>query len=284
MPARPPRVTRSRAIVLRRRRLGEADRIVTLLTPARGKVDAVAKGVLRPRSKLAGHLEPASHVEVLLAQGRSLDVLTQAETVEAYPATRADLDRLGTAMYLVEVTDRLTVEHADAGAAFELLHAALVRLERGDGVHLLTRSFEMHLLEAAGFRPEWEVCIGCGTVVGPPEAYWSAVGGGVVCPTCVHTHPEAGPIDLTALKVLRAIQRAPHEEAARIRLTPLLAASLERVMHDLVRSVAERDLASQHFIEAVRAVTPLEEPAPGLDPTERSSVATSEEPARTFYT
>ena len=69
MPARVPRVTRTEAVVIRHRRFGEADRIVTLLTPARGKLDAIAKGALRPRSKLAGHLEPMTHAEVLLAHG-----------------------------------------------------------------------------------------------------------------------------------------------------------------------------------------------------------------------
>jgi DNA repair protein RecO (recombination protein O) len=237
--------------VLRHRRLGDADRIVTLLTPGRGKVDAVAKGALRPRSKLAGHLEPATHVEVLLAHGRTLDVVTQAQTIATFAATRGDLDRLGTALYLVEVTDRLTVDHTEP-LAFDLLLAALERLDRGDGVHLLTRSFEMDLLGEAGFRPQWETCIACARPVEGEGVSWTPLGGGVVCSDCRGRYPEAEPLDGTTLKVLRAIQRGPYEQAARIRLSPALAASLERVMHDLVRSVAERDLSSQRFIEAVR--------------------------------
>ncbi len=237
--------------MLRHRRLGDADRIVTLLTPARGKVDAVAKGVLRPRSKLAGHLEPGTQVEVLLAQGRSLDVITQAQTIATYAGIRGDLDRLGTAMYLVEVTDRLTIDHTEP-AAFELLAAALERLERGDGAHLLTRTFEMDLLGEAGFRPQWDTCVVCGAPVEGEFVAWTPSGGGVVCPECRRRYPEAEPLAGTTLKVLRAIQRGPYEQAARIRLNPALAAALERVMHDLVRSVAERDLGSQRFIEAVR--------------------------------
>ena len=257
MPARVPRATRTSAIVLGRRRLGEADRIVRLLTPGHGKIDAVAKGVLRPRSKLAGHLEPPTCVEVMLAHGRNLDIVTQAQTIEGFHGVRADLTRLGTAMYLVEVTDRLTVEHADARPIYDLLHATLVRLDRGDGVHLLTRWFEMQLLEIAGFRPEWDVCVVCGVEVTPGGAaadgvWWSALAGGVLCPRCRGGQAGAEPLDLTVLRLLRAIQRQPHEEVARVRLTSELAAGLERVMHDLVRSVAERDLKSQRFIEAVR--------------------------------
>src|SRR5689334_3506872 len=110
-----PHVTRTEAVVLRHRRLGDADRIVTLLTPHRGKIDAVAKGALRPRSKLGGHLQPLTQVEVLLAHGRTLDIVTQAQMLDGFPQLHGDLDRLSTGMYLLELTDRMTVEHADAG-------------------------------------------------------------------------------------------------------------------------------------------------------------------------
>lgn len=83
--SRIPRVTHTEGIVLRHRRIGDADRIITLLTPRRGKVDAVARGALRPRSKLAGHLEPMSRVDVLLAHGRSLDIVTQAQMLDGFP-------------------------------------------------------------------------------------------------------------------------------------------------------------------------------------------------------
>src|SRR5690606_33367624 len=126
MPGRIPRVTKTEAIVLGHRRLGDADRIVTLLTPFRGKVDVVAKGRRRSRSKTSSHREPLTRVEVVLAHGRSMDIATQAQALESFPALHTDLDRLSTAMYLLELVDRLTVEHADARPIYELLHAALL--------------------------------------------------------------------------------------------------------------------------------------------------------------
>jgi DNA repair protein RecO (recombination protein O) len=247
-----PRVTRTEAIVLRHRRLGEADRIVTLLTPFRGKVDAVAKGALRPRSKLGGHLEPLTRVEVLLAHGRTLDIVTQAQMHDGFPALHTDLDRLSTGMYLLELTDRMTVEHAEARDVYELLSASLVRLGRGDGVHLVTRTFELELLSITGFRPEWRTCIACGTPVSAERATWSALGGGVVCASCREGREDAVAIDATVLKVLRAIQDGPYEEAARIRLNSELAGGLERVMHALMRAVSERALATAQFVADAR--------------------------------
>ncbi|MYA21116.1 MAG: DNA repair protein RecO [Chloroflexi bacterium] len=252
MPARAPRVTRSEAVVIRHRRFGDSDRIVTLLTPARGKIDAIAKGALRPRSRLAGHLEPLTHAEVLLAHGRNLDIITQAQTIEGFAAIRDDLDRLSLALYLLELADRFTVEHAEADAVYRLLLVALLRLARGDGEQLVARSFELALLDATGFRPEWRDCAACAEEVAPDALAWSPLAGGVICAACRTSHPEAGPIDETVLKVLRFIQQEPYEQAARVRLTPELASGLEWVMHELMRAMAERDLGSARFLSEVR--------------------------------
>lgn len=252
MTGRAPRVTKTEAIVLRYRRLGEADRIVTLLTPHRGKIDVVAKGVLRSRSRLAGHLEPMTLLEVVLAHGRSMDVITQAQALESWRPVHEDLDRLSAGMYLLELADRLTVEHAEAEPVYRLLHVALVRLARGDGQQVVTRTFELGLLDVTGFRPELSVCLGCGQPVGADRASWSAVEGGVYCAACAAKREDVFVIDATVLRVLRAFQSRPYEEAGRIRLSDDLAARLEGVMHSVMHAVAERELRSARFVSAAR--------------------------------
>ena len=256
MPGRVPRVTKTEAVVLRRRRFGDSDRVVTLLTPARGKLEAVAKGALRPRSKLAGHPEPLTHVEVVLAHGRTLGIVTQAQTIEPFAALRDDLERLSAGLYLLELADRFTVEGAEADAAYALLLTALLRLLRGDGQQLVVRGFELALLEASGFRPEWRRCAACGAEVSADALAWSPLAGGLLCGRCRESHPEAAEIGLDVVKVLRLIQHAPYEEAARVRLNQRVAAGMESVMHDLVRAMAERDLGSARFLAAVRRTRP----------------------------
>jgi DNA repair protein RecO (recombination protein O) len=252
MPGRIPRVTKTEAIVLRHRRLGEADRIVTLLTPTRGKIDVVAKGALRSRSRMAGHIEPLTLTEVVLAHGRSMDIVTQAQTVDAFAALHLDLDRLSTGMYLLEAADRLTFEEADLHIVYDLLHAALVRLARGDGLQLVARTFELRLLEATGFRPEWSQCLSCTAPVAADDAAWSAVSGGVFCANCRAARGGIVPIDSRVLRVLRAYQALPYEEAARIRLEPDLSGRIEHVMHELMQAVSERELRSGQFVAAAR--------------------------------
>ena len=283
MPARVPRVTKTEAVVLKRRRFGDSDRIVTLLTPARGKLDAVAKGTLRPRSKLAGHLEPMTHVEVLLAHGRTLGIVTQAQTIEPFAAMRDDLERLSAGLYLLELADRFTVEEAEADAAYVLLLTALLRLLRGDGQQLVVRSFELALLEATGFRPEWQRCAACRSDVTADGLVWSPLAGGLLCGRCRESHPEAEPIAVPVVKVLRLIQDAPYEEAARVRLNERVAAGMEGVMHDLVRAMAERDLGSARFLAAVRHTRPQdsEEAAEATESAADDVTYTSQEPLGT---
>ncbi|MDA0353784.1 MAG: DNA repair protein RecO [Chloroflexi bacterium] len=254
MPSRIPRVTKTTAIILKHRRLGDADRIITLLTPHRGKIDVVAKGLLRSRSKMAGHLEPLTLSEIVLAHGRSLDIVTQAQTVEPFLVLHRDLEQLSTAMYLLELADRFTVEHEDALEVYELLEASLRRLARGDGVQLVTRRYELGLLTATGFRPELENCLETGAPVDANDAYWTHRGGGVVSRAALTKHPEAIALDPRVLRVLRAFQALPYEEAGRIRIDPDLAGRLEQVMHEFVRAQAERELKSASFVSESRRV------------------------------
>src|SRR5687767_1549398 len=120
-----PRVYKAQAIVLRQRKLGEADKIVTLFSAYSGKIDAVAKGVRRTKSRLAGHLEPLTLGSYLLAEGRELDILTQAETIDGFPALRTDLERLSRGLYCAELVDRLTPERSEASKVFRLLQSTL---------------------------------------------------------------------------------------------------------------------------------------------------------------
>src|SRR5438270_4287523 len=121
MPGRMPRVYRTEAVVLRQRRLGEADRIVTFFSPQLGKIDAVAKGVRKQTSRKAGHLEPLSWTSLLLATGQNLDIITQSETVESFLPLREDLQRLARGLYVCELVDRATPERLEQFPIFQLL-------------------------------------------------------------------------------------------------------------------------------------------------------------------
>src|SRR5215210_6161298 len=151
-----PRVYKTEAIVLRTMERGEADRVLTVLTPRLGKLRVIAKGVRRPRSRMGGGLQPFSDVQLVLAVGRTFDVVTSSSLEDPHLGLRNDLHSTAAAWYVVELADRFCEGAADSHEAFRLLAQALSALDAGDEVsrEVIARWFELHLLEAMGFRPE----------------------------------------------------------------------------------------------------------------------------------
>lgn len=172
---------RDEGIVLRTMRLGEADRIVTMLTAEHGKVRAVGKGVRRTKSRMGGRLEPLSHVSLLCWRGRELDVVNQAESLDTFRTIRDDLVRLGAAMTLLEILDLTAEEHAPAGELFHLALGALRTLER-EPAELILGAFCWKLLALEGVGPIVECCARCGAP-GPLVAL-SLSDGGLLCERC----------------------------------------------------------------------------------------------------
>jgi DNA repair protein RecO (recombination protein O) len=255
-----PRVYKVQAIVLRQRRLGDADKIVTLYCDYRGKLDAVAKGVRRTRSRLAGHLEPLTLGSYLLAHGRELDIITQAESVALFRALRADLDRLGRGLYCAELVDRLLPERSEGHPVFLLLRDLLQRLDSRPETDLAVRYFETRLLGELGYAPALDACAGCSSALQAEMNVWVPLAGGVFCPRCARR--EAGPVaplSVNALKVLRLLQRAPFDEVARLRLPAELAREVEGHLTRHVHLVLEREVRSARFLEALRRVPPAVE-------------------------
>jgi DNA repair protein RecO (recombination protein O) len=254
-----PHVYKTQAIVLRQRKLGEADKIVTLYCSHYGKVDAVAKGVRRTKSRLAGHLEPLTLGSYLIAEGRDLDIVTQAETVDAFGTLREDLQRLSRGLYCAELVERLTPERSEGNPIFRLLHETLALLDREPELDLCVRRFEARLLDELGYRPNLETCAVCGKRLEPIENYWSATVGGAICTGCGDDSLRLAPLSLNGLKVLRLLLRAPFADVARIKLSAQLHADVQTVLTDQVRFVLEREVRSARFVETLRAderVTP----------------------------
>jgi DNA repair protein RecO (recombination protein O) len=182
-------VYRDEAVVLRTQRLGEADRIVSLLTRRHGRVRAVAKGVRRTKSKFGARLEPGTHVDLQLYEGRSLDVVTQAETLAAYGAAVAgDYGRHTASSALLEATERLSAEEREPALKLYLLLVGAMRT-LAEGLHdapLVVDAFLLRALAAGGYEMALAACARCGQVA-PAAGVHRAVlvpAGGVVCGDC----------------------------------------------------------------------------------------------------
>ncbi len=246
------RTLRVEAVVLRHNDWGEADRLLTLYTREEGKLRAIAKGVRRLHSRKAGHLEPFTRVKLMLARGRDLWIVTQAETVAAYLSLREDLERIAHASYVVELLDRFTYEEGGNRALFDLLATTLQRLDEGHPPFTVLRYYEMRLLDLLGFRPELFHCVGCGEEIQPQDQFFSPLLGGVLCPHCGGQDSSARPISVNALRFLRHFQRSTYTEAGRAVIPLPIQQEMETRIQDYLTYYLERGLNTPGFLRAVR--------------------------------
>lgn len=238
---------RDDGIVLRTQKLGEADRIVTVLTRRNGRIRAVGKGVRRTKSRFGGRLEPFTHVDLLLYTGRTLDVITQAETVRAYgePLT-ADYPRYTTGTAMLETAERFAaVEKEPALRQFLLLVGGLRTL--ADGGHdprMVLDAFLLRSLAIAGYAPALEECVLCGAPAPPGETGGLAFGvaaGGLTCRSCRPAGAATPAAQTVAL--MRALLRGDwaHADASerrhQVECSGLVAAYLQWHLEHSIRSL-----------------------------------------------
>lgn len=214
-------------IVVRARDLGEADRIVILLTPNHGLVSCVARGARRTTSRTGGHVDLLRHITAHISEGRSdLHVISQVETVNAYLRLRNDLDRLTLASHFAEICERFSLQNAANPRLFALLRDSLSYAENTpkSTLSLLRLWHETTLLAAVGLQPQLNRCVRTNTEVPPGDHWFSPSEGGLIkrphqsdtttSPDPIaFNHPETTPIipaPLNSIKLLRHITRSPN--------------------------------------------------------------------------
>ena len=248
-----PRVYRAEGVILRRRNLGEADSILTVFSVGEGKFEAIARGVRKARSRMRGHLEPLTRSRLLVAQGRNLDVFTQAETVSAYRRLREDLTASAEALYCLELVDRFTEARQPLPELYALLVAALEALEDGGGAPV-TRHFELRLLSLLGYEPRIEGCAVCDGRLPEEPALLSPVAGGLVCSPCRPAAGEGRIVSVAVIKLLRFARRVDATTFAAVRTPPERARELQAALAELVRYHLEREPNASRFVEGVGAL------------------------------
>ena len=233
---------RCNAVVLRTYKLGEADRIISMLSDVKGKVRGVAKGVRKTKSRIGARLEPLTHVSLLMFAGRGdLDIVSQAETIEPFRAIREDLDRLTKATALLEAVDHVAVEGQHDERLFKMLVGALRSLN-DQNTPLLVGAFYWKLLSHEGYEPSLDSCVRCGAtdlLVG-----FDAAAGGVTCRSCslgARVSPEA-------LALLRRVLGGPLSAALRDPDSAVVH-EVERLGTVALEHTLERRLKAGHLLD-----------------------------------
>ncbi len=212
-------VYKSKGIVLRSIRYGEADRILDLYTEDFGLISAIAKGIRRTKSRFGGRLEPLSCVEFLAYEGKTLDTITQVEVLRSFRGVREDLTRLEAAGGMIGVIRALSGGDEADRRIFNLLYHALDTLEsRAEDAKSVEAAFGLKLSILAGYTPRLDACVNCGR--NPDEAsngdppYFAPPLGGVLCVGCRSVSSDSFPLPPEALAALQSLVIRPIREAA----------------------------------------------------------------------
>jgi DNA repair protein RecO (recombination protein O) len=261
-------VYRDEGVVLRTHKLGEADRIVIMLTRAHGKVRAVAKGVRRTGSKFGARLEPFMVADVQFYEGRSLDTITQAESLGSYGATIADdYASYTAASAMVETADKLSDAEGSLQQYLLLVGAlrSLARHEHGPGMTL--DSYLLRALSMAGWAPSFEDCSRCGAP-GPHDSIVVQLGG-VVCADCAPT--GAPRLDTATIEHLGALLTGAWgvadaaDEGTRSRASGVVAAYTQWHLERGLRSLQHVDRRASTADERTARANARSAPTPAAD-------------------
>jgi DNA repair protein RecO (recombination protein O) len=257
---------RTQAIVLRSYAWPRHARCFVLYTREQGKVKAVAAGVQKIKSKVAGHLQPFTVSEIMLARGRTMDRLAQARMEQSFPSLGREYPLFLLGSYVLEVVERLTKEGVTDRFVWDEMLAVFQELDDqgqwSSGVSsreeqsrfaLMTRLFALRILDRFGYRPELHACVACAQAIRPEQIYFSVLQGGVLCADCFHKQIEGQPVTPACVKLLREALLRPIASAARL-LVSSQDAQLTMTLIDQMLSVQlQEPLRTSRLITAVQA-------------------------------
>ena len=250
---------RDEGLVLRTRNLGEADKVVTLLTRRRGKIQAAARGARRARSSLLPVSQLFAYGQYLVFINRSLHNLSQGQLVHPFRRLREDLNTMAYATYVAELADVSLPEEEPYDDAFATTLAAFELLEKGKHRHqLILYWYQLKMLVILGYQPEMTVCINCrqplptNSVRTGPTLYFDVSEGGCLCPSCASHYATARPLGLAVYKSMHYLLSTSAWQLADLRMNSTDEACIEDLLTSYIEHRLERHIYSGDFLRSLR--------------------------------
>lgn len=255
-----PRTYKTEGVVIRHSSSGEADLVLAIYTADYGTIHVVGRGLRRAKSRLAGHLEPLSHVALQLIRGKGIDIVTGADTLHGHTALRSNLEGIARGLVCVEMVEAFAPDEQPNLELYKLLLEALSLLNDGEGDRLMWH-FAFHVLRTTGYMPELQQCVVCTNVVHPDEHLFSPGLGGVVCLNCARDGESARSyeraraplisLSANALKVMRYFRDNRYETVRNLNVDGELAGELRRVLGGYIHYLLEREVRSSAFLSGL---------------------------------
>jgi len=237
-------------IIIKRSNYSEADRILTILTDRFGKIKAIAKGVRKIKSRMAGSLEPYMLVNLQLHEGKTFYIVTGAEIIEEYKNIHSEIKKTAQAYFVGELVDKFLEEHQRAETIFEISQQILSAIEN-DEKDLVISAYQLKIVEAAGFKPELFDCLHCKEKLSAGQNFWDHVEGGVICSSCQQKFNHGNEISDEAIKVLRFIEQNSFKNIAKLKLEQKIENELDKILLEYIKNILERDIKSRKFLNQV---------------------------------
>lgn len=239
------------AIVLKRINLGEADRIVTLLSRERGKLSAVVKGSRKPASKFSGAAEIISYGKYQIATGTNLDIVVQVDIRETFPKIHSNLIRIAYASYFAEAANRFTEEGEVSADLFDFLLSSLYLLERPNNPEIIARMFDLQLMKEVGYEPVLDRCLRCNNQITDQHKF-SPSAGGMICRKCGYLPDDCFSLSPDAIDKMKRLITADAETVEQMHICRETLDQIARAMRWYMRFRTEYELKSLQFLQILK--------------------------------
>lgn len=233
------------AIVVRRSNVGEYDRIHVLYTKELGKISAIAKGVRKPKSRIASHLEPGNIVRIELAEGKNLHIITGAKITQYL--SFESLDTMQSLFIWLELIDKITHPDEPNTLLFDTVTDALQRMSSASSPRDLVPLLELGLYSQLGYELVVDRCVVGAEPLQETKNFFSPGLGGVVCGAHLGDIRDALTITPDAIKLLRLIEQQQYDIVQRITIEPIVSDELKKIAKIERHRIIDQDLKSEHF-------------------------------------
>jgi DNA repair protein RecO (recombination protein O) len=241
---------RTEAVVLGHKKLGEADKILTLFSPEKGKIHAVARGVCRPRNHLIGGTQLFSYSSFLLFNGKSLDTIGQCEVKESFFRIREELNRMAYGLYFAELLQASTPAEEKNRHLFYFFLKTLHLLQNHADLELLSRIYEIKLMALQGFAPQLSECVMCGEEVKHNVGFSPALGG-IICSKCHGEDSHSVNISMRTLEIMKRIMYGTYESINNLDTDKIIMTQLKESLRLFIEYHINKKLKTTMFLNDV---------------------------------
>lgn len=249
-------MVKAEGIILRTTDYGETNKIITLYTKEYGKIGLMAKGAKKPNNPLASVSQVLFYGLCLFNKGRGLGMLYQAESIQSFLSIRMDIEKMGYAALIVELSDRLTEDSHPSPALYRLILGILLQMEDGADPAVLSSIFAIKMMESAGIRPKLDRCIKCGGVTRP--FFFSVTGGGMLCHRCAENDPYALSMSAATARLLALFLKIPIDRIGKISLKRQTIHEIEQIIYSCYEQNAGIKLRARRFIDQLARLEPID--------------------------